>query len=386
MIKKLYVHLLLSSLVFFTTACFHSQKKLLINEEKKFEPLETLKQEEVQEDPEPGFLEENYVVEDQYTRVFTKCFATGKTTLTKSCQEDINSFLKETPLKHKRKIIIEVHTDKAGSKKKNLEISKKRALHVASSLYHKEYAHSQVYYGGFGEEKLLYDLESPQANRINRRLVIKLREKGTSVDEKYFRVYKKKTKKQQFAKKKVVVQKKSTKKQKKNKPITKRKSSSLLKYTGTPDVGWIYFGKESLAEKFYISCAEDRPQKVRRSVISRAKKDAFVPGLYSKRIEGTFKENYLEVYPVYVFENGALPKANPMITLYHSNKKIERLQTTVNTYRGQKGILYRIFVNKKRAGLMCMDLVIPYETGDVSYGAVYVKEGKSVKEYKFHAE
>ncbi|HIC12046.1 MAG TPA: hypothetical protein EYO75_01460 [Sulfurimonas sp.] len=54
-----------------------------------------------------------------------------------------------------------------------------------------------------------------------------------------------------------------------------------------------------------------------------------------------------------------------------------RFQTTVNTYRGTKGILYRIFVNGKKE-VKCVDLVISYENDKISYGRIYMKNKKEL--------
>jgi len=162
-------------------------------------------------------------------------------------------------------------------------------------------------------------------------------------------------------------------------------STTFRKYTGKPDTGWMYFGKPELKEKFQISCADDKPRKVKRKAISKSNKKEFMRGLYSKRISGDYGDNYVEIYPVYMYDNGALPQSNPVVTVYGSDRKVQRLQTTVNAYRGKKGILYRIFINGKK-NMQCMDLVIPYGTKKVSYGAVYVEEDDKLQEYKFKAE
>jgi len=347
------------------------------------------------------FIVKNYVKEDKFTRVFKNCFKTGKKDLQKSCKKDLNSFLQKTPLRNKRVIIIEVHTDKGGSAKNNLAISKKRAYSAAASLYYKEYKHSQVYYTGFGESRVIYDTRSAKADFENRRLVVMLREKNEVINKKEFKkfVYRKKSTKVKPISVKVtaVKVKPLTKVKTKPKVKTKKKVKStpkkeklftnikLLKYTGKADTGWIYFGKKDLKEKFLISCADDKPRKVKRKAISKSKKRDFVSGLYGKRISGNYADNYMEIYPVYINEKGYLPRSNPIVTVYSDDRKVKRYQTTVNTYRGKRGILYRIFVNGKK-NMECMDLVISYTTKEVSYGQVYVKENDKLKRFKFTAE
>ena len=342
---------------------------------------------------DPTFHAENLIKNDSTNRVFLNCFKTGHVNLQKSCQKQINTFLKAVPLKHKRKIIIEVHTDKGGSFKNNLSISKKRAKYVASSLYYKEYKNSKVYYNGFGESKLIYDAENKKANIENRRVVIKVREKNFKMKKSEYILYKKAQKTLKKATQKVI------KKVTKLKPTLEKKviapvavvsepiikNVKILNYTGPADTGWIYFGKRSLKEKFKISCVDDKPRKVKRRAISKSKKSEFTRGLYDKRISGDVGEDYLEVYPVYVFENGKLPITNPILTYYGDQRNILRYQTTVNAYRGRKGILYRIFVNGKK-DVKCMDLVIPYKSDKVSYGRVYMQKEGKIKTLKFKPE
>ena len=339
---------------------------------------------------DPTFHKENVVENDATNRVFLNCFKTGHVNLQKSCKKEIDTFLKAVPLKYKRNIIIEVHTDKGGSSKKNLAISKRRAKYVAGSLYYKEYKNSKVYYNGFGKSHLIYDAETKKANLHNRRIVIKVREKSYRVQKGKYNLYKKTKKVITKVKKAKKVQKRRNKSavvtpKKEHKTKLLVKNVDIMKYTGAADTGWIYFGRKSLAEKFTISCVDDKPREVKRQAVSKAKKREFTQGFYNRRISGDVGEDYLEVYPVYLFENGKLPLNNPMLTYYGNERNILRYQTTVNAYRGKKGILYRIFVNGKK-DLKCMDLVIPYRSDKVSYGRVYMQKNGKIKTLKFKPE
>nr|WP_275758452.1 OmpA family protein [Sulfurimonas sp. SAG-AH-194-C21] len=263
------------------------------------------------------------------------------------------------PLQKKRKILIEVHTDKGGSKKKNLNISMRRAKNIAGSFYYKEYKNSKIYYKGFGKSQLIYDDETKKANIENRRVVVKLRSKNFKFLTQEYKLFLKEKKLKRKSKKYL------------SKKLKKQKKLDILSYTGEADTGWIYFGKPSLAKKFTISCVEDKPVKVKHRAISKSKKSEFMSSFYDKKISTSFSDKELEVYPIYIYENGKLPINNPTLFLKKENTTL-RFQTTVNTYRGKKGILYRIFVNGKKE-VSCVDLVIPYDDDRVSYGRVYMK-------------
>lgn len=135
------------------------------------------------------FYKENTTEENETTRVFKNCFTTGSTHMHQSCKSKIDMFLKSISLKKKRNIIIEVHTDKGGSQKNNLGISKKRAKNIAGSLYFKEYKNSEVYYKGFGKSKLIYDTQSKKADIENRRVVVKLRSKNLKLNTKEYTLF-----------------------------------------------------------------------------------------------------------------------------------------------------------------------------------------------------
>lgn len=352
--------LLIILLALFTTACQQAQP------EPKDVPLAKPKSEPIKPAPsrESDFIPENFTEENEYSKVFKNCFQTGKIGISKSCQTQLNTFLKETALSKKRNIIIEVHTDKGGTQEKNLRISKKRAYAVASKLYYKEYKYSKVYYQGFGEEKLLYDAKTDQADRENRRLIVRVKEKDAEIDSKLYSLY---------------IQKKKIAKKTKMKSLKKKttvEKVDLKKYTGKADTGWIYFGKEELKKKFDISCAEDKPRKVKRKDMKEHTKEEFVTGMYKRTFKAKVGKQTLRIAPVSLFDNGYLPKINPNILLTNPNQSKVVLTTIVNSYNGENGMLYRVFINKKnsaKSDMECMDLVISYKTGELEYGVAYFK-------------
>jgi len=325
---------------------------------------------------------ENLIKEDAQTKVFQNCFKTGSINLEKKCQVKIDKFLKATSLKYKRSIYIDVHTDKGGSNKKNLLISNKRAKNIAGSLYYKEYKNSLVYYKGFGESKLIYNLETKEANVENRRVVVKLRPKNFKVDKKKYELLNKVSKNKKITKNKTnkKVNKQKTKKVVNHPKVVSQKSKKYPKlniaaFTGQADTGWMYFGKHKLAKKLTITCKNDRPRKVKRKAISRSDRSEFMSTFYNREFSALFNDTEIKVSPVYIYENGKLPISNPMLSLKAKGKHTLRYQTRVNTYRGKKGILYRVFVNGKKK-ISCADFVVSYKDNKLSYGHVYMKDGK----------
>jgi len=319
-------------------------------------------------------------VNTKYTRILQNCFKTGEVLLQKSCIKKIKVFLEETPLVHKRQIIIESYTDKVGDSQDNLNISIKRALMAAKSLYFKEYKHSVVYYQGFGEKNLVHNSEDEIANITNRRLVVTVKDKKEFADKKKYNKY-------------IYKKKRTTKKKPKlaNKAMKDKGSSrvNLIKYTGKPDTGWIYFGQEKLKNKFNISCAEDKVRKVKRRSVKGKKKEKFMDVAYNRKMSAMIGNEYkLRIAPIFVFEDGYLPENNPNVVVKRG-KGMKVLTSLVNAYRGEKAMLYRVFINTKnspKSELKCMDIVVPYEENIKKYGFAYFKKNKTFIQKKLSIE
>ncbi len=364
------LYFLLITIILTTTACRAPAPKVETTKSPE-QVVQTPKQETIISKVDTDFVEENYVQDDAYTRVYTNCFETGETKLNKSCQTKIETFLKSVPLSKKRNIIFEVHTDKSGNDENNLVVSKKRAYAVADSLYYKEYKYSKVYYKGFGEEKPLYNSQTQKANVENRRIVLHVQDKNTAVNKKLYTLYVKSKKVS-----KPVVHNVKVETTTQTQTISKVK---LLNYTGEADIGWIYFGKEELKDKFKISCAEDSPIKVKRRNTQYHSENEFISGVHNRSLLANFGDYGIRMTPISVFDDGYLPKTNPSILLLETKQPNKALTTIVNSYRGKKGMLYRVFIDKKNSvknDLKCIDIVIPYKNAENLFGVAYFTKNK----------
>ncbi len=320
----------------------------------------------------------------KHTRTYKNCFKTGKVSLGKNCKREIRAFLKETPLEEKKNIIIQVHTDKGGSAKKNLSISKKRALNVALSLQTQEQKNSKIYYAGYGESQLLYDSQTKEANFHNRRVVVSVKDKKYKSNAKVLASYKTKgfvpfkpeIKKPKKKQKKSSVHFETTPKVIAVTPVVK-KYVNIKKYTGKSLVGH--------SSKFSISCADDAPIEMKRKEVEKAKKSAFMSAFYKKRISGTYKDKYVEIYPVNIFKNGALGKEDPTVRIYSDRADTMRYETEVNLYKGTAGLLYRVFI-KGKSEIKCMDFVLSYSHAEQKYARVYLEKNGKLESLKFVAE
>jgi outer membrane protein OmpA-like peptidoglycan-associated protein len=109
------------------------------------------------------------------------------------------------------------------------------------------------------------------------------------------------------------------------------------------------------------SLATDKP-------VEGYKTNEFIPGLYNVPWGGIVNNNLVALNGMAVLQSNIMPAANPVIMVYPnwsqvSNKPEAKpaysLSTTVNTYDGQNGFVFRVFPEDSKV-LSCMDLLIPY--------------------------
>ncbi|WP_373378931.1 OmpA family protein [Cupriavidus nantongensis] len=142
----------------------------------------------------------------------------------------------------------------------------------------------------------------------------------------------------------------------------------------------------AVADTPLARCDQDRPREA-RAVKSLSDDKAYrtadyMPGLYNTIWTDTVNGHLVALKGVAVLRDGGAPARRPEVLVYrdyHDAKQTADLRTEaqVNTYRGDKGLLYRVFVNK--APLQCLDIVIPHASPDQARGSWlrYDKDGNS---------
>lgn len=116
------------------------------------------------------------------------------------------------------------------------------------------------------------------------------------------------------------------------------------------------------------SCSADRPRVSNGVKSLRDRKDIsvteYMPGLYNTSWVDTVNGNLVGLSNVAVYRDGGSPANRPNLYIYKGyksgsgSKADYSAQPEVNAYRGDKAILYRVFVN---GPLKCMDIVFPYD-------------------------
>jgi outer membrane protein OmpA-like peptidoglycan-associated protein len=115
------------------------------------------------------------------------------------------------------------------------------------------------------------------------------------------------------------------------------------------------------------SCYNDRPRVAHGVKSLRDQREVsiseYMPGLYGTSWTDTVNGNLVAITNVSVYRDGGQPAAQPTVLVYKDyvngmNAKPDlKAVAQVNTYRGEKGLLYRLFVN---GPVQCMDVVLPY--------------------------
>lgn len=130
------------------------------------------------------------------------------------------------------------------------------------------------------------------------------------------------------------------------------------------------------------NCAADRPR-VAHGVKSLQDGTEFrtrdyLPGLYGSSWTDMVNGHLLALNKVAVLKDGGAPARAPELLIYRDyapGKSMPlRLSPEVNTYRGSKGLLYRLFIPSENTGIRCMDVVFPYQQPFVARDGYVVQE------------
>ena len=116
------------------------------------------------------------------------------------------------------------------------------------------------------------------------------------------------------------------------------------------------------------ACSADRPRVSNGVKSLRDQKDIsvteYMPGLYNTSWLDTVNGNLVGLSNVAVYRDGGSPANRPNLFIYKGYKPGSgakpdfTAQPEVNAYRGDKAILYRVFVD---GPVKCIDLVFPYD-------------------------
>jgi outer membrane protein OmpA-like peptidoglycan-associated protein len=378
---------------------------------------------------EPDKKEE--VIGDSFTVISDDSqFDVGSSSLNPKSTQLFTKVAKEYSSTNK-KILIIGNTDDSGDSSYNQKLSEERARNVGVIFSNQGIKQSNIYYLGAGEMNPIADNNNVDGAKKNRRVEIvelndlkdiALYSSKTSTPE-YFKKIAPKTK---IAKNESVIEKnKDIEKAKEQKPTT-QKSVSEEKILTDEKIPLIDFKGQKVSSnsfelkqefgnslqdknfslinkayanndtKAYVNCLYDKPRTVGKTKSLENDKDInystteFKKGLNEVPWIANIDNNLVGINPIGVLSNGSTITKNPKVTIYkdysgNSNQKADlSVETSVNTYQGTDGLIYRIFLEENNSNLECMDIVFSERNVNNSKGIVYYSKKDSNYERDFN--
>lgn len=137
--------------------------------------------------------------------------------------------------------------------------------------------------------------------------------------------------------------------------------------------GGFSFITSAVAATPLARCDRDRPRAAHAVKSLRSDRaidtSEYMPGLYNTSWTDVVNGNLVALTGVAVLRDGGAPANKPTVLVYRGTggKPELRAISEVNTYRGDKAILYRVFVNAE--DVQCLDIVIANRTPDRANGS-----------------
>ena len=116
-------------------------------------------------------------VEDEISVVLNNdiLFQYGKTDLSKNSKQTLNKAVELLNQIPNRTLVIQGHTDSAGSEEFNMQLSEQRAQAVYDYMLGQGLQIKEVSYKGYGETKPVADNETKEGRKANRRVEFRIR-------------------------------------------------------------------------------------------------------------------------------------------------------------------------------------------------------------------
>lgn len=150
----------------------------------------------------------------------------------------------------------------------------------------------------------------------------------------------------------------------------------------------------SASTSMYQNCLADKP---------RAKADVksletnkvvyktidYKKGLNSVPFVTNINGSLIAINPVAVLENGSAASTYPNASFYNDFKGEKdakptlELATSINTYQGTQGLIYRVFFDETNSQMKCMDIVFDDKNVNSSKGVLYYTKNSQILEKEF---
>ena len=373
-------------------------------------------------------------------------FALNSSNLSKKSEQVFRKIANEYKNSDK-KILIIGHTDDSGNSSYNQKLSEDRAKNVGDIFSKNGVKKSNIYFLGAGENNPIANNNTIEGASKNRRVeIVELKDENdilkyaskTSNPEFFKKVEPKNIVLTKNKKSNQVIQQDTTAKnttnnkiEEENKKISKtnielsdtKQKESIKEISSSKDIfdfqgkkvidnsfalktnfgesivqsssfSFITKAQASASTSMYQNCLADKP---------RAKADVksletnkvvhktidYKKGLNSVPFVTNINGSLIAISPVAVLENGSTVSTYPKATFY-SDYKGEKdakptleLTTSINTYQGTQGLIYRVFFDETDTQMKCMDIVFDEKNVNSSKGILYYTKNSQIFEKEF---
>ena len=373
-------------------------------------------------------------------------FASGESKLNPKAEEYF-TLLAKTYENSNQKILIIGHSDDSGTSAFNQNLSEARAKTVGEVFSENGTNINDIYYWGAGEAQPIADINSQEGRMKNRRVEVVTVESESdiakyaqkiNVNPSFF------TKINQESKntlaedkitslndsKKVITEQKNDITTNDNSVVSKKEEDIKSKIAIKKDIkpaqnlanfvdfggqkaqdffalddqfggkkkSWFSFGTKAYASgEFMSNCTRDKYHE--ESGVKKLSNQQELPkiseyrkGLYHTVWQVMLNNNMLVITPVSLLKDGGKSSEEPKIYVRKNyiegdNKEADlKLQGKVNTYEGENGLLYRVFIDEKSSPIKCLDIVFDNKEALNANGYVYyvsqMQNGLMQKDFK----
>lgn len=358
-------------------------------------------------------------------------FDKGSSELTPKAKESFSK-VATTYKQAEKKILIIGHTDDSGNSALNQKLSEERARNLGKLFSENGVKKENIYFLGAGETLPIANNNSPEGATKNRRVeIVELNSEEEigiyasmkKSNPKFFRP----VQPEKIASAKpveikpepsksapsVVSKKEDSKISEKQTPVvsvknfidfggTKSSNSSIANATNFGELvqkeSFIGIGTKAKADdaqmNIYGNCTLDKPRVGGETKsLASGEKITYKTSEYKRGLNETSWTTMLNghlvgVSPIGVLRSGSKAVSSPNVLIYKNYMQgsnvepNETLTTTVNTYQGSSGLLYRVFV-ANHDSIKCMDVVFNEKNVNQSMGKVYyvAQDGLYEKEF-----
>lgn len=370
------------------------------------------------------------VVGDSFTIISDdNQFELGSSTLNPKASQLFAKFAQQYKNSDK-KILIIGHTDDSGDSSFNQKLSEDRAKNVGQIFNTQGIKEENIFYLGAGEINPIADNNTIEGSKKNRRVeIVELNEikdiaiysNRTSIPEYFKKVLPKNkivknTTKEDTNKlsnqkeKNTSVEKEINISQNKNienkltidfegKKVVDNTFALKKEFGSTVQENNFSFINKAYADdktNVYVNCLYDKPRTVGKTKSLHTNKDIdhstseFKKGLNEVPWIANVNSHLVGINPIGVLSNGSKTTTNPKVTVYknyegNSNQKADlNIQSSVNTYQGSEGLIYRVFIEENKNNLECIDIVFNEKDILNSKGVIYYTKNETVYEKDFN--